>query len=84
MFQKIFATLFMGSRVQSAKPIEPLTRFLVNNDIFVRTVLGVHTTSRNLFAKIDRALEEELLDKEHTKEIGSKTSRRKNNNNNKY
>ena len=65
-----------NSMMKSAKPIEPLTKFLQNNDLFVRTVLGVHTTRVNMFAKIDRALEKELLDKEHPIEIDSKSSRR--------
>jgi hypothetical protein len=62
MVFKMFNWLFgVRSHVSKAKPIEPLTQYLSENDTFKKSVVKFHNTKSNFWTSLDKMLEEELL-----------------------
>jgi hypothetical protein len=62
MVFKMFNWLFgVRSHVSKAKPIEPLTQYLTENDAFKKTVVKFHNSKTNFWSSLDKMLEDELL-----------------------
>lgn len=72
MVFKMFQFLFgMGTAAKRARPIEPLTDYLTNNETFKQSVINFHNTKTGLWSSIDKMLEKELLPPEH-RELGTR------------
>lgn len=62
MAYKLFNWLFgVRSHVSKARPIEPLTQYLSENQAFKKTVVKFHNSKTSFWSSLDRMLEEELL-----------------------
>lgn len=70
--------------VKNAKPIEGITDFLTNNESFKNGAMKFHNTKTNMWANLDRMLEDELLPEEARKRKKEISTKEDNDRNHKY